>query len=978
MWGSGFDSLNNFVEKVKSAADQLSLDNLQKSEGNDRESKSENIATSEKTNHDALNQVHSPSASVGTNSSPIVVVHKPRNPIRANASSPLNMNNKQSQDKQQDNNIELRKALKERDEALDTLNDNKLQIKNLKTIIDELKKQIEDAKNTNSINLGEQNKLRLSVDSLESLVTSYRSQIACKQDEIEDIIQLNTKLTNEIDELRKMNGSLMDNKNDHNHHGNGNNNDKGGKKGKKGKNNNYNNNNNNSGNNKPSVKDTGNIASLEEEVKKMKDELSATKTKHETLVQEFEGRIKIVSDKLILSKNTNDKNTKEYEEKIQSLRSSHVIKLKEVDDDFAKQIQVLKDKETAMKKSIESTQKCKELQQDEKLNEITKKLEEVVISSKKLEETIVEKDELILRLQQNMDENEKQINAKDESIQTLSIKTRDVMKKLVEARERVQELENVQTASIDTAEKSAQSKESELISLKLKFDAVEKSLVDQKSTNTSLNSKYIDIQKKLEESQFLVENKIAIIDTLEKNTEDNNTQLEKLEANLAANISKNKELSEELLNKEKSSKMIRKELDQLKENSQHELAEREKEYEKLTQTLIEEKDALESQINLMTDSSQVLDDYKKRAQAAMKTANSDIHKLNLEKVDLESNIVKLEDEIKSLNEKLSEVTVKEEKISSTQASFEKLNKKMTEDMKTMKDEIDPLRKTCDELNALIITKDTHLNQIQLDLEVARREAKEAVEALQHWKELNQKENVINQSLNSSMNKLLLKDIDNDDGSSDLNVSVDEDNNITSQKLQQQHQQDFNNKGDITIDRMNTNSFGSLISMDMNEDEFETSGGDADLNSQEMKFTKGTLIFVEELKSRLLHLKKMIGVKEHEISEVTRHLLKEKNQRVQLEQRVDELSTFIDRTRKQNGDSEFSSEGTGMEYMRNVVHGFMCSTDTAEKMRLVPVISTIMKYTPSQQRAIAAAIDTNESNMIPGESSLISVFEKYMK
>jgi len=74
-------------------------------------------------------------------------------------------------------------------------------------------------------------------------------------------------------------------------------------------------------------------------------------------------------------------------------------------------------------------------------------------------------------------------------------------------------------------------------------------------------------------------------------------------------------------------------------------------------------------------------------------------------------------------------------------------------------------------------------------------------------------------------------------------------------------------------------------------------------------------------------------------------------------------SFLDRTKKFQGSDPDSATNT--EYLKNCVYHFMAAKEHSERRRLAPVISTILKLTAQEKKAIDAALQLSESNDLGG-------------
>ena len=80
-------------------------------------------------------------------------------------------------------------------------------------------------------------------------------------------------------------------------------------------------------------------------------------------------------------------------------------------------------------------------------------------------------------------------------------------------------------------------------------------------------------------------------------------------------------------------------------------------------------------------------------------------------------------------------------------------------------------------------------------------------------------------------------------------------------------------------------------------------------------------------------------------------------------------SFLDRTKKFQGSDPDSATNT--EYLKNCVYHFMAAKEHSERRRLAPVISTILKLTAQEKKAIDAALQLSESNDLGGTIGAIT-------
>ena len=75
----------------------------------------------------------------------------------------------------------------------------------------------------------------------------------------------------------------------------------------------------------------------------------------------------------------------------------------------------------------------------------------------------------------------------------------------------------------------------------------------------------------------------------------------------------------------------------------------------------------------------------------------------------------------------------------------------------------------------------------------------------------------------------------------------------------------------------------------------------------------------------------------------------------LKSRLDELLAHIER----NKASASPESAINMEYLKNCIYRFMVSSEHSEKMRLYPVVATILRFTSDEVNAIQESLENQE-------------------
>jgi len=114
------------------------------------------------------------------------------------------------------------------------------------------------------------------------------------------------------------------------------------------------------------------------------------------------------------------------------------------------------------------------------------------------------------------------------------------------------------------------------------------------------------------------------------------------------------------------------------------------------------------------------------------------------------------------------------------------------------------------------------------------------------------------------------------------------------------------------------------------------------------------VYFAQLQEQLALAKQTLGQRDADLETLTDDLHAQAAETKALQERIDELVAYIDRHKKQQSESESHMSN---EYLKNVVFHFMSATTSADQMRLLPVIATILKFTDKETRTVSGAIDS---------------------
>jgi hypothetical protein len=87
-------------------------------------------------------------------------------------------------------------------------------------------------------------------------------------------------------------------------------------------------------------------------------------------------------------------------------------------------------------------------------------------------------------------------------------------------------------------------------------------------------------------------------------------------------------------------------------------------------------------------------------------------------------------------------------------------------------------------------------------------------------------------------------------------------------------------------------------------------------------------------------------------------------------RFEEINAYSERNKTLQPNT---STSINMEYLKNCIFRFMISTEHSERIRLYPVVATILKFTPSETSMISSALETRVDFSPDSTLSTLSTF-----
>lgn len=254
----------------------------------------------------------------------------------------------------------------------------------------------------------------------------------------------------------------------------------------------------------------------------------------------------------------------------------------------------------------------------------------------------------------------------------LTDKTKDLMKKYADSKTKIQGLEQAEGSKASDSQKTLQGKESELLSLRLKLENLERSAGDQRALSAELADRYGETQRELTRAKNTIAEQMLQIQELQKELEGAVSATSGLATDAAAAQEK---VDEE---KAKVAKLQEKNVALLME-WQGKMAEATKTHATKVTELKLENETLLMRLKSEDESGKALEEYKKRAQVALKKANSSKAALDAEILEkqkvVDDALARLAEAEASSSRSLEVQQAQTEALGNTQRHLEELQKK---------------------------------------------------------------------------------------------------------------------------------------------------------------------------------------------------------------------------------------------------------------------------------------------------------------
>jgi len=724
------------------------------------------------------------------------------------------------------------------------------------------------------------------------------------------------------------------------------------------------------------------------------------------------------------TKKLNEKLLTDLQNEAQTLKAQHEKQLKDLNSnldnlkkknkDDVKSVQTeIKTKESVIERlSHELDEKRAKLEGLEK--ECADKMAELVVKAKAVDDmthacqeatntliserassssSITSYETSLNELNETLKSKDAKIDDLDGKVKTLSEKMKEVMKKYAEEKAKNKEWEQKEMDKDRDTGKAIQRSESEVLTMKLKLETMENSLSDEKEAREGLAEKNGELQRELARAKETVSEKDLTIESLKAEA----SNLEEVVNHLKSENGSLHEASDLLRSEVRGLQEVR---DSDRSSLQQQMKTMEASMGERLRELKEENESLSSRLKAENAAAASLDEYKKRAQTAVKKVNNSTTTYITIIIITITSLLKANAEKAAATSELEKMSGLVEEASSKLATAESQADVLRRELSTVREENDELMRRCSDADSLSqVTEEKKKleevhNESLLELEYTKKEIQylnSELESLRNGKggSVTPRRKAHNSSFTNTNDSEADSMISDDfavlaltplsearQGVKSRNQStVNERDDLPVRSLTYENKRNYKSD-DVTISEQSNSVVSPIVSAASSVLNVQDTPGeyieiDNGISLKLKPSTSGDLYYVNQLNSQIDEMRHSLSLKGLEVESNLNELQLAKEEKKRLEIRIEELLAYLDRTKKlQEGDS-----AVNMEYLKNCIYRFMSTNEVSEKKRLFPVIATILKLTSSEKNQIEVALAVEENN-IPEVTTIKNIAESW--
>mmetsp|Transcript_21575 Transcript_21575/g.31377 ORF Transcript_21575/g.31377 Transcript_21575/m.31377 type:complete len:821 (-) Transcript_21575:125-2587(-) len=493
---------------------------------------------------------------------------------------------------------------------------------------------------------------------------------------------------------------------------------------------------------------------------------------------------------------------------------------------------------------------------------------------------------------------------------------------------------------------SLKEKDSEVTSLRLKLDAIENNLSDRKALSSELSERYSEVQRDLQRKQEEIdsllaaqENSVRQLMEKEQEAQNKSKEVEDLRVRL-------RETMEEV---QREAERAQERCD-IAERESHAAAER-----RVTEMAcaLEENRALldgertkvrdlEEQITCMQEksmeirsSAQSLEDYKSRAQKALKQANATSATLTNRVSSLENALGEAEEKLKEAENHIMELI---EERGSLQQQIKDVSAKLKEEKEMHRTAVELLEQANKDISSEVIRmKDAILAMEEEKARTLAAEKQHTLEVPDDSPRFTLSPRTPPSSTDSDLEKISIRrpTHPNSELRDEVHAVCGSDDEIP----------------DNT--RSDSDSMVLISQNDRRGIRKHETGDEDDTVSLSDGPSSNDLFLIKQYKATVKDLHREIAQCHADMEHLRHSLQAEQENKARVVQQLDELNAFHERTKRLLNSPD---SAVNIEYLKKCVYRLMITKELSEKKRLYPVISVILKFTPQESTHVTKAID----------------------
>jgi len=443
--------------------------------------------------------------------------------------------------------------------------------------------------------------------------------------------------------------------------------------------------------------------------KKAKSKVATATEKAEVLAAE----VAILKEKLVSQVAETEAERSNHQTTVKEIKDAHLSNLSELDEEksaLEQSVEQLEEEKKALSTLLEQAKEEKSSLQASMEQQLRDVVEDSSGEATAKEVKLIELQDQCSDLREQLNASETAHNQLKEKFTSFTEKTKVQVKKFIES-QKVADEEKRQAAA------NLEARESEITSLRLKLETVDHTLSDRKALSSELAERYSELQRDMQRKLEELSSKDAFAEDLQRSISDQKEQIASLNARLtdgeaALEEAQRQSSTEVAALHESFTSTLQDERDKI-ERLKKERAAAAAEAERQMEALLEESDSLRLQVSSLQEqvdkgvgSKKTLEEYKLRAQKAVKQANTTSAAVSAKLSEAEESVGILQ----------AQLSAAESRIVELQSSIHSAEQALDKERKDHKDKLSGIETKSFELQNEVLTLKSNLDTAIADAE----------------------------------------------------------------------------------------------------------------------------------------------------------------------------------------------------------------------------------------------------------------------